>query len=336
MGEIKKNLENETNEADVLVTVIIPVYNVEKYLRRCLDSVINQTHKNLEIIVVDDGSTDESGVICDEYLKKDNRLKVIHKENGGLSSARNAALDIASDFGYLAFVDSDDWIAKNAIEILVREMKSSKCDMIVFNFFADNGHEQIFMNTTGDCSFNTAEVKHKLIMDYWLNSVWDKFYKASIYHNIRFPEGKTFEDAYVMLDVLDRCTSIHCIKDALYYYNRENNFSITKEINLRNVFNVYKGWEKKSLNNRLNNEEKNYTLIMAKNFAKKSYYLNHKNKFLTDKEINSIRKLLNIDDEYLFLNKMKGFIEYYKLVFFKILSSNFSIWILWKKYRINR
>lgn len=93
-----------------LISVIVPIYNVEKYLQECLDSIINQTYKNLEIILVDDGSTDNSGIICNEYAKKDNRIKVIHKKNGGLSSARNAGMDECSVGGYITFVDSDDWL----------------------------------------------------------------------------------------------------------------------------------------------------------------------------------------------------------------------------------
>ena len=110
------------NNIQNLVTIIVPVYNVEKYLHRCIDSIINQTYKNLRIILVNDGSTDSSGVICDDYAKIDNRIQVIHKKNGGLSSARNAGLEKCNFIGYLMFVDSDDWIAIDAIEILLRNM----------------------------------------------------------------------------------------------------------------------------------------------------------------------------------------------------------------------
>ena len=103
-----------------LINIIVPVYNTEKYIRKCLDSIVNQTYRNLEIIVVDDGSTDSSGDICDEYAHKDARIKVIHKENGGVSSARNAALDLCTPGGDLvAFVDSDDWLELNMYETLL-------------------------------------------------------------------------------------------------------------------------------------------------------------------------------------------------------------------------
>lgn len=107
---------------DDLISVIVPVYNVEKYLHKCINSILNQTYKNLEIILIDDGSTDNSGKICDEYALKDNRIKVIHKENGGLSSARNAGLDICSG-DYIGFVDSDDYIAEDMYEYLYVNLK---------------------------------------------------------------------------------------------------------------------------------------------------------------------------------------------------------------------
>ena len=107
-----------------LISVIVPVYNVEKYLRQCLDSIINQTYRNLEIILVDDGSTDSSGIICDEYAQIDARIKVIHKENGGLSSARNAGLDVCTSGGdFIAFVDSDDWLEPDMYERLYETSK---------------------------------------------------------------------------------------------------------------------------------------------------------------------------------------------------------------------
>ena len=111
-----------------LVSVIVPIYKVEKYLGKCVDSIINQTYKNLEIILVDDGSPDNSGKICDEYAKKDNRIKVIHKENGGLSSARNAGLDVATG-EFIAFVDSDDRIHLDFVEKLYRAIKEENADI---------------------------------------------------------------------------------------------------------------------------------------------------------------------------------------------------------------
>lgn len=112
---------------DPLVTIIVPVYNVEKYLKKCVDSILNQTYKNIEVILIDDGSSasDKSPIICDEYAKKDKRIKVIHKINGGLSSARNAGLDIAKG-DYIYFVDSDDWIDKDTIKDNIKILVEKK------------------------------------------------------------------------------------------------------------------------------------------------------------------------------------------------------------------
>ena len=117
-----------------LISVIIPVYNVEKYLRRCIDSVINQTYKNLEIIIVDDGSTDNSSNICDEYTNKDSRVKVVHKENGGLSSARNVGIELAKG-DLIAFVDSDDYIELEMYEKLKENMDKYDSDIAICQYY---------------------------------------------------------------------------------------------------------------------------------------------------------------------------------------------------------
>lgn len=119
---------------DKLITIIIPVYNVEKYLRECIDSVIAQTYKNLEIILVDDGSIDKSGEICDEYSKKDSRIRVIHKKNGGLSDARNVALDIAKG-EYIGFIDSDDYIEKDMFETLYKLAEKYHAEISSISFY---------------------------------------------------------------------------------------------------------------------------------------------------------------------------------------------------------
>ena len=115
-----------------LISIIVPIYNVEKYLKKCIDSIINQTYKNLEIILVDDGSPDNCGKICDEYAKKDNRIKVIHKENGGVSSARNVGVENATG-EYIGFVDSDDYIEKDMYEVLINNLKKENADISIIS-----------------------------------------------------------------------------------------------------------------------------------------------------------------------------------------------------------
>ena len=120
-----------------VVSVIVPVYNVEQYIRKCIESILNQTYNKMEIILVDDGSTDNSGIICDEYSKRDKRIKVIHKINGGLSDARNAGLDICTG-DYIVFVDSDDYIKNNMIEMLHKDILEKRADISVCSYFFDN------------------------------------------------------------------------------------------------------------------------------------------------------------------------------------------------------
>ena len=141
---------------NLLISVIVPVYNTEKYLGRCVDSIINQTYTNLEIILVDDGSPDNSPAICDEYAKKDQRIKVIHKENGGLSSARNAGLDIAKG-DFISFIDSDDWVEKDLFEVLVSLYGKTQAEIIASSFVGDGNGQQESRNGADNFTEVTAE-----------------------------------------------------------------------------------------------------------------------------------------------------------------------------------
>ena len=175
------------------ISVIVPVYNVEKYLEKCIDSILSQTFKNFEIILVDDGSTDSCGIICDEYERLDNRVKVIHKINGGLSSARNSGLEIASG-EYVAFVDSDDWIDKNMYQELYNEAKKNNADIVQCKFIkAKDENVSIYNN-----EFNEVEVIGNLdalcnlYNERCIETVvtWNKLYKRYLFNDIVFPQWK--------------------------------------------------------------------------------------------------------------------------------------------------
>lgn len=207
-----------------LITVIIPIYKVEKYLRKCVDSVTAQTHKNLEIILVDDGSPDGCGEICDEYAKRDERIKVIHKENGGLSDARNAGLDIASG-EYIGFVDSDDYIAPDMYEVMLKRLTETDADMAVCNVsyvgdVSDNQRQSEKVWTINDCVLDRKEAMRMLeeIKNWRYVTAWNKLYKRNIFRNIRFPKGKIHEDEFVAHRVIGECEKIACISQRLYYY----------------------------------------------------------------------------------------------------------------------
>ena len=176
------------------ISVIVPVYNVEKFIKRCLDSIINQTTKDLEIILVNDGSTDNSGKICDEYAKLDNRITVIHKENGGISSARNIGLDVATG-EWIAFVDSDDYIEKDMYEVLYKTAIEKNVDICACFFKYLTVDNKILFNLTQEQldmngKYNSKEFLELIYKDEYMNGIcvatWNKIYKKNIFTRYRY------------------------------------------------------------------------------------------------------------------------------------------------------
>lgn len=208
-----------------LISVIIPVYNVEKYVRKCLDSVLNQTYENLEILIIDDGSTDDSGNLCDEY--QDTHVHVYHTDNHGLSAARNYALDrIHGD--YIAFLDSDDWMELNALEILLNKAKTTGADIVAFRFYQeykDKTFEPEGTNT--EFTVEGDEVLKSMVIDRRLTEdVWNKFYKADLFYGIRYPEGKIFEDKATTYKLLQKAKVLtYTPAPLIHYRNREGSLS---------------------------------------------------------------------------------------------------------------
>ena len=183
-----------------LISVIVPVYNVEEYVEKCVLSIINQTYKNLEIILVDDGSTDNSGKICDEIAIKDNRIKVIHKKNGGLSDARNVGIDIAKG-DYLGFVDSDDYIDYNMYEELFDVIKCHDVDIVYSNFQTEYLDGRI-----EGCGKNSGQIYIRSSLDVLRDMMWDKLncssctklFKRTVFSEYKFPENNIYEDRIAM------------------------------------------------------------------------------------------------------------------------------------------
>lgn len=209
---------------DGLISVVIPVYNVEKYLPQCLDSVISQSYKKLEILVVDDGSTDKSGIICDEYAERDKRIAVYHTANHGLSAARNYALDTATG-AYIAFLDSDDWLEADAYSILLKEAMRTGADIVHFRFY------QEFVNNSRESSGpkdrfiveGDAILRALLLEKRVSDDVWDKLYKASLFKTIRYPEGRIFEDKAVTNKLIQKSKRLVFLPDCLIHYRNRNN-----------------------------------------------------------------------------------------------------------------
>jgi len=214
------------------ISVVVPVYNVAIYLRRCIDSILVQTYKNLEIILVDDGSTDNSGKICDWYKKQDERVEVIHKENGGQSSARNAGIKIASG-DYIAFVDSDDWIVRDIYEYCIDLAGTMNCDVVDFQCVFTNGESMKF---NSNLIYKTELIEKKEILrDYLFRGQTEKspfsscrkLYKRSLFETVRFPEGKINEDIATNYKVLMSCNRlVHTDKIGYYYF--QNSTSTTR------------------------------------------------------------------------------------------------------------
>ena len=205
-----------------MISVIVPVYNVERYIRQCVESILEQTYADLEIILVDDGSTDGSGSICDEYKLKDNRVVVIHKCNGGLSEARNAGLDIARG-EYIGFVDSDDYIEPDMYEVLYKNCERYAADLAAARFVKFNTQGEVRKNFTENIEvFSREEMLRLFIVGdrrYEITmSVWDRLYKRELISDLRFPVGKCYEDIVFSTKVIEKSKINVYIDRALYHY----------------------------------------------------------------------------------------------------------------------
>lgn len=227
-----------------LISIIVPVYNVEKYLPQCINSLINQTYKNLEIILVDDGSLDDSGKICDEFSKRDSRIIVIHKQNNGLSSARNAGLEIARG-DYIGFVDSDDWLDENMYEILFKLIKDNDSDISCCRFFKTaNSDEKIpAVDNETIQSFTNIEGLNNFYTDLYVQTVvaWNKLYKRNLFNNVVYPVGKIHEDEGTTYKLFYKANKITYINRPLYYYRSTPNSITTRKFNKKrlDIIDVY-------------------------------------------------------------------------------------------------
>ena len=213
-----------------LISVIVPIYNVEEYLDKCVNSILNQTYRNLEIILVDDGSPDNCPKMCDDYAKKDKRIKVIHKVNGGLSDARNIGINQSSG-EYISFIDSDDYIAENYIEVLFNNLKKYNSDLSIGGHLVlyDDG-KRINRYTNEEYVSNSKSILKKMLYDDGIDlSAWAKLYKASLFKNVSYPVGRLYEDAATTYKLIDLANKISVNSLPIYYYViRKNSISNSK------------------------------------------------------------------------------------------------------------
>lgn len=297
-----------------LVSVIVPVYKVEKYLEKCVGSIINQTYKNLEIILVDDGSPDSCPKMCDLYAKEDKRVKVIHKQNGGLSDARNAGLDIMTG-NFVCFVDSDDWVKKNYVEEMLNIQQKTNADVVACGINLVN--EESGSVSEFKCSKKIVTYEYDKILNNYFKKdeiisgvAWNKLYKKEIFKNLRYPKGRIYEDNAIILQILYRCKKIVIIPNMLYnYLKRENSIMLTNmnEQKLKSMF--------------LNNEERAQFLISIKekNVLSKEVLFNLKHycwiyRDLTDENLKNILK----QDFKIKWNKYKKYLSLFDLNTYKL------------------
>ena len=218
-------------KSNPLISIIVPIYNVEKRLETCLKSILSQTYKNLEIILVDDGSPDNCGKICDEYKEKDPRIKVIHKENEGLSVARNRGID-ESTGEYLAFVDSDDYVAVDYIEFMLKNLLKTGADISACGalFVHPSGKtERQYKDDKLYVIDNHEALRRMCYNDGFFVTAWDKLYKKELFNSVRYNEGKVFEDTGTTYKVVDKANKIvfQCLPKYFYMISDDNS-SITK------------------------------------------------------------------------------------------------------------
>lgn len=203
-----------------LVSIIVPIYNVDGYLRRCLESISAQTHHNIEVILVDDGSTDSSGRICDEVSSADARFTVVHKVNGGLSDARNAGLSVING-AWVFFLDSDDYISPHCIETMLGVALNSGAEIVECAFDSvEDGATVAWSNPTGEYELFRQPEALERFLDYKGTSImaWNKLYRSALFERIRFPVGRLNEDEFTTPYLVERVSSYASLKDSLYAY----------------------------------------------------------------------------------------------------------------------
>ena len=227
-------------QEDICISVIVPVYNVEKYLERCLKSIISQTYKKFEVILVDDGSTDSSGTLCDEYKQVDDRIKVLHKKNGGLSSARNIGIEYSKG-EYLTFIDSDDYVAPNYLEVLMQLVEQYEAPVATVKSIKTNTSEFVSCKNGKEKLFSTSEAMFQMCINEWFGvSAWAKLYHRDVFASYRFPDGKLYEDMLTIPYVIAQSKYVASSNQELYYWY-ERPGSITHSIITDKNFSIFDG-----------------------------------------------------------------------------------------------
>lgn len=301
-----------------MISVIVPIYNVENYLEDCINSILNQSYKELEIILVDDGSPDSCGKICDKYAEKDSRITVIHKKNGGLSDARNTGINVANG-EYLSFVDSDDLLHKDFYLTLFNMLIDNNADISSCNFLKFTG-EKISDKSIKNPIIKTIsniDALNDLYTDKYVNYIvaCNKLYKATLFKDLKFPVGKIHEDEFTTPKVLFKANKIAVTEEELYYYRQTPNSITNSQFNINNLDFL------EAINNRLSfiNENKLDMLykkcVYQLSFERINFYYMIKDSDIPNKEdlLNDLRKKLSNSNISVLSLKAKLLINIFKL-----------------------
>lgn len=281
-----------------LVSVIVPVYKVEAYLERCLDSIVHQTYRNLEVILVDDGSPDNCGVICDRYADADSRIQVIHLQNGGVAKARNAALDKANG-EYLLFVDSDDYIAPELVEEVVVATDNGQADIVIYDYFIVDREGVRTEKSILRPDMTREEIQELILLDKCPSYLWNKFFRASLFDDVRMTSLRAFEDLMIMPQLFMKAEKIVYLPRPYYFYNHINHVSLTSSVNTDNKLNanskygLFRAWEEhEKVAQRFCQKAVDYSELRAMNSAIGGLVANIFKPVLSEKELENIRFFL--------------------------------------------
>ncbi|MBR2140370.1 MAG: glycosyltransferase family 2 protein [Phascolarctobacterium sp.] len=225
------------------LSIIVPVYKVEQYIHKCVDSILNQTFTDFELILVDDGSPDNCGAICDEYALKDERVRVIHKENGGLSDARNFGLKDAKG-EYVSFIDSDDWLDLDLYSDVLGYTDKNSLDVVCFDVYEVKGEKIKYNNRFNENKvFNGKDALYKILTDEIDNSACDKVYKRALWDGVEFPVGRCFEDVATIYKVFHKSKLVGYYKRAYYYYVKREGSIVATSFNAVKRYDYFVGYK---------------------------------------------------------------------------------------------
>ncbi len=337
-----KNVNSECTICNDLISIIIPVFNAEKYLDKCLNSVVSQTYCNLEIILVNDGSSDNSAKICDRFAKEDNRITVIHQPNQGVSSSRNNALKIANG-KFVMFVDSDDWLETQAISIIYTAQQKQNADLVIasYNYIAKN---KTIANKFEDKLTLTNSIIKELPKWYEIiNTPWGKLFDKDIIdkYNLKFPNNtKVGEDTVFCLRYIEKTNSVLTLSDVIYNYNISISTNATKKYHP--AFDDYMigicSEMKKIMKNDTNHFLSNFSIVLFKKTTKhycshikknallkiklQQAYTKFKEFFAEDDLLNDTKIFTQKEKEKLLNNEMLGLVSVIKIEKFKSKFSN--------------